>query len=171
MLYHTHQLFEKGKGKKKHIHCILVIQNALFIHFNTDDFFFYSWNKISDTQFPVFSSTSNKRTVEYLRVQLRWLRQAQINLKFINPLKIYENWGPLNVSLIHENKLIDILYDVLMDHWKTVWFQLETSCSKKFSVHEKNTYWKYCTAHSRVYNFLYAQFLILIDISLWCFFF
>lgn len=36
------QLLKKRKGEKQHKHCILVIQNALFIHFNTDDFFFFT---------------------------------------------------------------------------------------------------------------------------------
>lgn len=47
---------------------ILVIQNALFIHFDTDDFL-NNWNKISYTHFEVFSSTCNKRIVEHLRIK------------------------------------------------------------------------------------------------------
>lgn len=82
ILSHLLLLPKKRKGKKNHNHCVLIIRNALLL--TLKQIVFYSSNKMSDTQFWVFSSTGNKRIVEYLRVKLRWLRQAQSNLKLFH---------------------------------------------------------------------------------------
>lgn len=48
---------------------MLDIQNALFIHFNTDDFFTIE-RKYLIHNLEIFSSTCNKRIVEYLRIEM-----------------------------------------------------------------------------------------------------
>lgn len=99
-VYHTHQLFKMRKGRKNHKHCMLVIQNALFIHFNTDDIFTIA-RKYLIHNFEIFSSTCTKKIVESLRIKSRWLRQTQIRnlsmhwrcMESEDPWKLANTWN------------------------------------------------------------------------------